>query len=53
MHIKQDARNGVVVLNCFAGVLSEESGKSLGSVYLCGGENISLHLSNEHRLLFK
>lgn len=42
----------MVVLNCLAGVLSEEARKALGSSSLCGGQNISLHLSNEQKCSF-
>lgn len=52
MHIKQDASNDVVILNCLAGVLPEEAGKALGSSSLCGGQNISLYLSNECNVPF-
>lgn len=52
MHVKQNASSDEVILNCVAGVLPEEARKALGSRSLCGGQNVSLHLSKEHNVPF-
>lgn len=50
MHSKQDANNDMVVLNSLVGVLPRAAGKDLGSGGLCGGQSISLHLSNKQNI---
>jgi len=46
----QDTSNDAIILNFLAGDLPEEAGKALRSSSLCGGQNILLHLSNEHNV---